>query len=144
MVPFVAVSAANCINIPLMRRMELEEGLMVETKEGEQVGLSKVAATEGIAMVTASRIGMAMPGMVLIPIVMQKLDSRGLFRKFPWANAPVQVGLLGLILTFATPMCCAIFEQKASIRVDKLEPELQAKIRKMASPPDVLVYNKGL
>ena len=63
LVPFVACSAANCINIPMMRRLELGEGTMVETKAGEKVGLSKVAAREGIAMVTMSRIAMASPGM---------------------------------------------------------------------------------
>jgi len=62
LVPFLACSAANCINIPMMRRLELQEGTMVETQEGEKVGLSRVAAREGIAMVTASRIAMAMPG----------------------------------------------------------------------------------
>jgi len=144
LVPFVAVSAANCINIPLMRRLELQNGIMLETKEGEQVGLSEVAAKEGIGMVIASRIGMATPGMVLIPMVMQKLDSRGLFGRFPKAAAPVQIGLVGLVLTFATPLCCAMFEQKASIKPDKLETELQEKIRNMANPPEVLIYNKGL
>jgi len=144
LVPFVAVSAANCLNIPMMRRTELENGIMVETKEGLQIGPSPRAAKEGIGMVVASRVGMAMPGMVLIPMIMQKLDTKGLFKRFPWANAPVQVGLVGLCLTFATPMCCAIFEQKASISVSSLEPELQEKVRQLANPPEVLVYNKGL
>ena len=62
LVPFVACSAANCINIPMMRRLEIKNGTMLETKEGERVGMSKIAAREGIAMVTMSRIGMAMPG----------------------------------------------------------------------------------
>lgn len=144
LVPFVACSAANCINIPMMRRLEIENGTMVETKEGEQVGLSKAAAKEGITMVTMSRIIMAMPGMVLIPIVMNKLDARGLFKRFPRANAPMQVGLCGVILTFSTPLCCAIFEQKAAIKPAKLEHELQHKINAMAKPPEMLYYNKGL
>ena len=65
LVPFVACSAANCINIPMMRRLEIEKGTMLETKEGEKVGLSKVAAREGIAKVTMSRIAMAMPGIAM-------------------------------------------------------------------------------
>jgi hypothetical protein len=41
-------------------------------------------------------------------------------------------------------MCCAIFEQRASIKPTALEPELQDKIRGMANPPELLFYNKGL
>jgi len=144
LVPFCAVAAANCINIPLMRRLELQNGIMLETKEGVPVGESKIAAKEGIGMVTVSRIGMAMPGMVLIPLIMNKLDAKGFFKKYPKANAPLQVFLVGLILTFATPLCCAIFEQKASISTDKVEKELRDKIMGMKNPPELLYYNKGL
>ena len=82
--------------------------------------------------------------MVLVPLIMNKLDQRGSLKKIPWANAPLQIGLVGLILTFATPMCCAIFKQQASIKPADVEPELQAKIRSMFSPPEILYYNKGL
>jgi len=86
LVPFVAVSAANGINLPLMRRLELQEGIIVHnlveklyywnytkylfvgvpvmTESGERVGESKKAAQQGIAKVVLSRIGMAAPGMV--------------------------------------------------------------------------------
>ena len=82
--------------------------------------------------------------MVLIPIVMSKLDAKGMFKKYPKAQGPLQVALLGVILTFATPLCCAIFEQKASIKPTAVEPELQEKIKSMANPPELLYYNKGL
>jgi len=143
-VPFAAVAAANCINIPLMRRSELEQGIMLMTADGEKVGESKIAAKQGISMVTLSRIGMASPGMVLIPLVMNQLEKKGTFRRMPWANAPIQIGLLGCILTFATPMCCAIFKQQATIKPTAVEPELQEKIRAMPNPPELLYYNKGL
>ena len=73
-------------------------------------------------------------------MIMNKLDSKGLFKRYPKANAPLQVALVGLILTFATPLCCAIFEQKAAINTNKLEEE----IKKVHNVPDVLYYNKGL
>ena len=79
----------------------------METSDGKRVGLSKVAAREGIAMVTLSRyidddgymmimklyssIGMAAPGMVLIPVIINNLDRKGLFRKHPRLSAPLQV-----------------------------------------------------
>jgi len=144
LVPFCAVAAANTVNIPLMRRMELQQGIMLETEDGVKVGESVTAAKTGISMVTLSRIGMAAPGMVLIPMIMNKLDSKGLFKRYPKANAPLQVALVGLILTFATPLCCAIFEQKASINVSDVEPHIQEKLKSLQNPPKVLYYNKGL
>ena len=80
----------------------------------------------------------------MIPMIMNKLDSRGFFKKYPRANAPLQVFLVGLILTFATPLCCAIFEQKAAINVSDIEPHLQERVRALANPPKILYYNKGL
>ena len=64
LVPFAAVSAANSINIPMMRRSELTDGVPCFTESGERIGNSSIAAREGIAKVVLSRIGMAAPGMV--------------------------------------------------------------------------------
>lgn len=62
-VPFVAVAAANCINIPLMRQKELKEGIEVYDSDGNKLGESKVAAKKAIREVLTSRIAMASPGM---------------------------------------------------------------------------------
>ena len=42
LVPLVAVAAANCVNIPMMRRQELINGTEIKDKQGNRVGLSKV------------------------------------------------------------------------------------------------------
>ena len=57
-------------------------GVAVFTAEGERLGESKVAARHGIAMVTFSRIAMAAPGMVLIPLFMDRLEKRGFLAKY--------------------------------------------------------------
>ena len=62
-VPFAAVAAANCINIPLMRQSEILHGIRVYSESGEELGMSKRAAYTSIVQVTASRITMAAPGM---------------------------------------------------------------------------------
>lgn len=59
---------------------------------------------------------------------MDRLEKRGTLARFPMLGAPLQVILCGICLTFATPMCCALFPQKSSIAVSKLEPEIQVKI----------------
>jgi len=144
LVPFAAVAAANCVNIPLMRMHEINNGIQVSDENGNVVGESSIAAKWGITQVVLSRIGMASPGMVLPPLLMNYLERKGFLKRYPWSAAPIQVGLCGLLLTFATPMCCALFPQKASISVSSLEPELQEKIRQMPNAPSTVFYNKGL
>lgn len=63
LVPMAAVAAANCVNIPLMRITELQEGIELQSEEGKKMGHSKKAAKEAIASVTMSRILMAAPSM---------------------------------------------------------------------------------
>lgn len=87
---------------------------------------------------------MAAPGMVLPALVMNSLEKKGVLRRMPWIGAPLQVLMCGVCLTFATPLCCALFPQRASISVDNLEPDAQAKIRALENPPSVVYYNKGL
>ena len=90
-VPFVAVGAANSINIPMMRRLELTDGIEMSTKDGQVVGKSKTAAKQGISMVVLSRLGMAAPGMMGIPLFMNVLEKKGVLKKYPKISAPLQV-----------------------------------------------------
>ncbi|XP_057661116.1 sideroflexin-1 [Diorhabda carinulata] len=145
MVPFAAVAAANCINIPMMRAQELKQGTPVYDEQNNKLGYSRAAATSGIAQVVFSRICMALPGMVFTPIVMNSLERKGFLRRYPWMNLPISVGFLGLCLTFATPLACAFFKQKASIAFTSLETELQEEIKsKYKDVPTYVFYNKGL
>ncbi len=48
-------------------------------------------------------------------------------------------------LTFATPMCCAIFPQKSSIKVENLETEVRERLYKKGyADSDYVYFNKGL
>ena len=44
-VPFAAVAAANCVNIPLMRQSEIFNGIEVFDENGNHVGESRVIST---------------------------------------------------------------------------------------------------
>uniref|UniRef100_A0A3Q3IQR6 Sidoreflexin n=1 Tax=Monopterus albus TaxID=43700 RepID=A0A3Q3IQR6_MONAL len=133
-VPFAAVAAANCINIPLMRQRELQHGIPITDEKDIRLGESTKAAQQAISQVVVSRILMAAPGM----------GKKIYTQQFPWMSAPIQVSLVGFCLVFATPLCCALFPQKSSMSVCRLELELQEKIR--ASHPGVerVYFNKGL
>jgi len=67
-----------------------------------------------------------------------------ILKRFPWANSPIQVLFCGLCLTFATPLCCALFSQRAAIPVSSLEIDLRDKIRKENPSCVTVYYNKGL
>ncbi|KAG7334164.1 hypothetical protein KOW79_002571 [Hemibagrus wyckioides] len=143
-VPFAAVAAANCINIPFMRQRELKYGIPVTDEEGNRLGESASAAQQAIVQVVVSRIGMAVPAMAIPPVIMNALEKKAFMKRFPVLNAPVQVGLVGLCLVFATPLCCALFPQKSSMKVSGLEPELQESIRQSNPNTTVVYFNKGL
>ncbi|KAJ3625621.1 hypothetical protein MTP99_016181 [Tenebrio molitor] len=145
-VPLMAIAVSNFINIPMMRLQELQNGTPVFDDKNNRLGNSTVAARSGILQVIVSRIFMPVPSMGLTPILMDQLDKRGILRKYPWINLPVNVITVGICLTFATPLACAFFKQKAQIAVSKLEPELRESIEKKfaGKPPEYVYYNKGL
>uniref|UniRef100_A0A8P4GSA8 Sidoreflexin n=1 Tax=Dicentrarchus labrax TaxID=13489 RepID=A0A8P4GSA8_DICLA len=143
-VPFAAVAAANCINIPFMRQRELKYGIPVTDENDNRLGESPNAAKQAIMQVVVSRIGMAVPAMAIPPVIMNALEKRAFMKRFPILNAPVQVGLVGLCLVFATPLCCALFPQKSSMSVSGLEAELQETIRKTSPNTTTVYFNKGL
>ncbi|VDP67982.1 unnamed protein product [Schistosoma curassoni] len=145
-VPFIAVSAANCINIPCMRSAELTEGTPILDENGEKLGKSTVVGRRAVSQVVLSRILMASPGMTILPFVMQSLEKQKLLIRYPWLGAPIQISLVGLMLSLVTPLCCAVFPQISSIPFHKLEPDVQAHIKEIRSDrlPSVVYYNKGL
>lgn len=144
LVPLVAVAAANCVNIPLMRQQELKNGIAIETEDGVTVGSSSNAATAALMQVVPSRVGMAAPAMFIPPVVMSFLEKTKTFVKNPWLKAPATVLLTGMCLTFSTPLCCALFPQKAAIQLQDLEPHLQESVRKSFPGKSTFYYNKGL
>lgn len=75
---------------------------------------------------------------------MNYIEKRNLLRKVKWAFAPIQVIVCGICLTFATPLCCALFVQRVPINVDKLEPKVQKEIRFRDPTIQTVYYNKGL
>ncbi|XP_059095767.1 sideroflexin-2-like isoform X3 [Tigriopus californicus] len=89
-VPFVAVGAANCVNIPLMRQTELLQGVDLRDEDELKVCSSKFAAQKGITQVVISRNILMAPGMVLVPVIMQRLEKRPWFARMTFLHAPFQ------------------------------------------------------
>lgn len=97
--PFAAVAIANCVNIPLMRQNELKTGIEVEDENGNVVGKSRLASAYGITQVVVSRIVMAAPGMLILPVIMERLERRSWFRRMSILHAPFQVMMVGCFVS---------------------------------------------
>jgi len=140
-VPFAAVAAANMVNIPLMRRSELENGILCVDDQGSPMMNSKTAAIMGISQVVLSRIVMAMPGMTVLPVIMEHLEKKPWMQKVKPMHGPIQVLFVGCFLLFMTPTACALFPQTAAINTSTV-----AKFEALPDKPlpDVLKFNKGL
>nr|XP_056705478.1 sideroflexin-2 [Euleptes europaea] len=144
-VPFAAVAAANCVNIPLMRQQELLNGITVTDENDNHLGESRRAAIKGITQVVISRITMAAPGMILLPIIMEKLEKYPFMKKIQVLHAPLQTILVGGFLVFMVPFACALFPQRSSIAVSHLEPDLRESIvAKHGDKVPYVYFNKGL
>lgn len=115
LVPLLAVAAANCVNIPLMRQQvkvlstfiftaltpflqEVKNGITIETEDGTAVGSSTNAAKAALIQVIPSRVGMAAPAMFIPAVIMSKLEKNARFIKHPWLKAPVTVSFIFLII----------------------------------------------
>ncbi|KAK6639280.1 hypothetical protein RUM43_007552 [Polyplax serrata] len=131
-VPFVAVAAANCVNIPLMRQGELINGIALVDQNGNKVTESRLAAAKAI-----------------IPIIMEKIQCKPWFCKYPSLHGPAQVLGAGFSLIFMVPIACGLFPQKCEISyctLKKYEPTAILKLKENIPPPypPVMYFNKGL
>ncbi|KAL3123445.1 hypothetical protein niasHT_004617 [Heterodera trifolii] len=144
LVPFAAVSVANTINVPMMRRKEFTDGIQLVDERGVPLAKSQTVAWHAVAQVVVSRVLMATPYMVLTPLAVNQLTKKKWFTIRPWVSPAFQMLFCGLIIFFSTPLCCAIFPQLSHIKTSDLEPEVREKILKEYGPREYVYYNKGL
>uniref|UniRef100_A0A3B3BMC5 Sidoreflexin n=1 Tax=Oryzias melastigma TaxID=30732 RepID=A0A3B3BMC5_ORYME len=147
-VPFAAVAAANCVNIPMMRQQEILNGIAVTDENGNKLGHSKRAAVKGITQVVVSRITMAAPGMNLFLLLKPQKCPQAFFvclQRITFLHGPIQVMMVGVFLVFMVPAACSLFPQRCSMAVSNLEPELRDSIVSQYGDSVKQVYfNKGL
>jgi len=149
-VPCAAVAAANFVNIPLMRQQELLTGISVTDESGQTVCHSRTAAVTGISQVVTSRVIMAVPGMLCLPVIMEKMEKRSWFKSRAYLHGPFQVLGVGCFLTLMVPLACALFPQTVTITSKSLRSSDPIAYQQLKDKfgvddiPQVLYYNKGL
>ncbi|XP_036027490.1 sideroflexin-2 isoform X3 [Onychomys torridus] len=124
---------------------ELIHGICVKDRDQNELGHSQRAAAVGITQVVISRITMAAPGMILLPVIMERLERLRMVQKARVLHAPLQVLLCGCFLLFMVPVACGLFPQECKVAVSYLEPELQDTIKAKYGEHVLFAYfNKGL
>uniref|UniRef100_A0A667Y802 Sideroflexin 2 n=1 Tax=Myripristis murdjan TaxID=586833 RepID=A0A667Y802_9TELE len=124
---------------------EILNGIAVTDENGNKLGHSRKAAIKGITQVVISRVTMAAPGMIILPIIMQRLEKHKFMQRITFLHAPLQVMMVGVFLIFMVPAACSLFPQNCSMAVSKLEPELRNSIVSQYGDKVQYVYfNKGL
>ena len=157
-IPFAAVAAGQAVNVPLMRAEELKGGLLVSQgadeddtekskkkktkKKAKQIGYSRAAARKALREVWATRVFMAVPPMVSVPLAMDAIAANtNALATNPQLAVAITSLLVGLNLCVSTPLALAAFPQRGSISVSALEPELKAKLGGVGG---YVTYEKGL
>ncbi|OAF71556.1 Sideroflexin-2 [Intoshia linei] len=94
-VPTFAVFMANFINIPLTRQKEIKQGVSLFDDNNNEVGRSKLAAIKGISQVCISRNMIALPPMICVPLLMERLEKFKIFKKNKSLAFITQLVILG-------------------------------------------------
>ncbi|XP_063989032.1 sideroflexin-2-like [Diachasmimorpha longicaudata] len=147
--PFFAVAAGNAVSLPIMRKREIETGIPLFHNDptNPQVMNSRVAAVKAISECTLSRIIMAAPGMLLIPVIIKKIQLLSFYQRRAWLGSPSEAILVKFFLLFMIPSALAIYPETHSLssnllRLSRREYEEFQTVFK--ENPDRLYYHKGL
>ncbi|NXN45503.1 SFXN2 protein, partial [Rhinoptilus africanus] len=143
-VPFAAVAAANCVNIPMMRQQEIINGVTVTDGDNNELGCSRVSLGMGV-QVGAWGPDLFFLHLVILPIIMERLEKFPFMQRIRVLHGPLQVLLCGGFLLFMVPAACALFPQRCSLALADLEPELRDSIvAKHGDKVPYVYFNKGL
>eukprot|EP01084_Bolivina_argentea_P087478 158004_1 len=143
-VPFLATTSAAIANVTLMRRTELNEGVEVHDEEGGLRGKSIVAGQDAVGKCAIARIIWNIPCMMLPAVLMSQVEKIPVIKRNPRVKAITELGILTGFLVVAISPALAIFPQKDSLPVDKLEPEFKNLVDSQNRPIKSLWFNKGL
>ncbi|KAI3660402.1 hypothetical protein MP638_002485 [Amoeboaphelidium occidentale] len=143
-VPFVAVASAGTVNVFLMRRKELVDGITVFDEDGNSLGKSKVAAWNAISQVAISRVAVNFPCLIIPPLIMSQFEKMDYFKGKALRLGAANVTLIAFTMITALPCAIALFPQRGKLDVKSVEKEFQDLNRKDGKRISTVYYNKGL
>lgn len=120
------------------------DGIEVKNPEDNvTLGKSQKAGWMAVSQVIYSRILASMPVLTIPPLIMSRLEKRPFFMKYPRLLAPLNFGIIGIVMATALPPAVAAFPQYSVVSVDKLEDRFQTMTYK-GKPLQYVTYNKGI
>eukprot|EP00474_Spongospora_subterranea_P010205 CRZ10663.1 hypothetical protein [Spongospora subterranea] len=142
--PFIAVATAGALNVVLMRRNELDQGIEIKDSEGNVCGKSKAAGRAALTQVALTRVALPAPILIIPPIIMNALKNARMIPTGRYGKLIVETGVVTACLAMAVPLAIGIFPQTGIISVQDLEEEFQNVRDSKGDRVSVFTYNKGL
>mmetsp|Transcript_20571 Transcript_20571/g.35110 ORF Transcript_20571/g.35110 Transcript_20571/m.35110 type:complete len:332 (-) Transcript_20571:28-1023(-) len=143
--PFSAVVAAGCVNVALIRRNELTEGVKVFDEHNDCQGESAIAGRTGILKCCLARFVWNVPAMICPTVLMGYLATKPSWMKLhPRIRIGTEIFLIGSALMLGVPPALGLFPQRESIDASSLEEKFHNITDKYGNPVKTLYYNKGL
>lgn len=146
--PFVGAAAAKPFQIAIMRSDELTTGVAVCDESGATVGpRSPAAGRRAVGLTVATRVLYLVQPMLMPPLIMAALRRRWGAPSGRLASgtlAAINVLVVALSSAVMTPACIALFDQRASLPVSRLEPQVAAALRESGFTGSAVYFNKGI
>lgn len=138
-VPFISVAVGGVVNLLCTRNNELNEGILVETLEGEPMGRSVAAAKIALLECSVARVLWAGAILTVAPACAKPI-ARMVPQKL---KLVVELGFTFVVILLAIPMCLAIYPQRETVDPALLEPQFAAH-PKTGAPLKLVTFSKGL
>jgi hypothetical protein len=143
-VPAISAGSANVVNVVLMRRGELQNGILVNDSQGDVVGSSKLAAQVAVSETAMTRAFLSGPTLIIPPFLVEAMRRGGMFAKRPWLALVASTAAITVTFSLTLPTTLSFFDQQAVFPVAKLEKELQGRKDAKGNPITHVYFNKGL
>lgn len=144
MINFTAIGCAGFLNVLIMRSKEIQEGIMLTDKEGNDVGKSQIIGKSAVLKTAASRVILPIPPLLLPTVAFYVMEKKNWVPKNKVGKLFIETAVFFGSLSFAPPLCCAVFEQTAKTDVSGLEQRFHNLTDSQGNPIRELYYNKGL
>lgn len=143
-VPYSAVASAGIANVFVMRWNEISQGITVQDKNGNDLGVSKQAGLISVSLAGASRAIWNIPCLMVPAFTMAMLKRNPKFLAAKRLHLPVELFTIAVSLTFGVPFAISLFPSDMEVEVEKLEPHFQGLKDANGEPIKKVHFHRGM